>query len=147
MFQLAKSVALSREVVSTSGGGAAEVLTASTGAGIGVGAVAAGRGVVEAKRIPAPFRNKIFVLEKLKVASALGSEEPLVERSVLGRVGPRCTLEENWHDQQLREYLDIIFYMSDSQRLYTLSTCANGLAGPAQASAGYHFGWWLIRPE
>jgi hypothetical protein len=59
-----KSVALSRELVSITAGAAAAELTASTGADGIAGEVAAGSGVVEAKRTPAPLRIKRFVLGK-----------------------------------------------------------------------------------
>jgi len=58
------SVALSRELANGDGSEAAEELTASTGEAAGVVAdVLMEEGPEDAKRTPAPFRIKTFVLE------------------------------------------------------------------------------------
>lgn len=59
-------------------------------------------GVLDAKRMPAPFRINTFVLENWDLVYALGIEAAGLGRSGLARMGPCCTVEEeNWQSQQL----------------------------------------------
>ena len=64
----------------------------------------------------------------------------LLERSGVARVGLCCTFEEeNWGGQQLSKFLRRWTGTCLQQKgLYSPPTNAYGLAGPAQASAGYH---------
>lgn len=61
--------------------------------------------MVEAKRMPAPFRIKRFVLEKGDFVYILEVDAPLSERSGLDLMGAFCTMEEeNWTSQQLARF-------------------------------------------
>ena len=54
------------------------------------------RGVVEAKRIPAPFLIKGLILESCVLGSVRMIGEAFFEWSRLDRMGPLCTEEENY---------------------------------------------------
>jgi hypothetical protein len=91
---LAKSAALSKGEVMTSGGEAAEALTVSVGAyEEALGGVMT-VGVEEAKRIPALFCIKRFVLENRDFMYVLEIDVPFLEASGLCLKGAFCTIEE-----------------------------------------------------
>lgn len=80
----ALSNALSKEVV---GAESTEAATASVGVAVGAGAlgiaISEAAGVVDAKRMPAPFRRRRLVVEDGKGVFALGNGPLLLERSGL----------------------------------------------------------------
>jgi hypothetical protein len=94
-----KSKALSREEVVTSGVEAAEELTALVGFVV-VAAEAMVAGLVEAKRIPAPFRIKVFVFENWDLAFVRRIDARVLERSGLDLMGVFFTEEENCNCKQ-----------------------------------------------
>jgi len=63
-------------------------------AGVVIIGVVVVRGVVEAKRIPAPFRIKRVVLESCILGRVRMIGEAFFDRSGLERMGPLCTEEE-----------------------------------------------------
>lgn len=90
----ALSNALSKEVV---GAESTEAATASVGVAVGAGAlgiaISEAAGVVDAKRMPAPFRRRRLVVEDGKGVFALGNGPLLLERSGLAlmeRVDENC---------------------------------------------------------
>jgi hypothetical protein len=137
----ARSVAASRdEEYSAIGADGGEEAAVSEGIVTG-GAAGDGveTGAVDAKRIPAPFRNISIGRDDIW---DLKTEVTFLERRGLARMGPWCTEEENCEEVSELYAATLLqieqLYLSSTMSVETPPAYANGLARPTKASAGYH---------
>jgi hypothetical protein len=97
-----KSAALSREEGTTSVGVTTEE-PATCGGLNATGELAAETGVVEAKRILAPFRIKGAVLENWFPVYILENKTPFFDRRGLDRIRAFCAIDEHWKESVIDE--------------------------------------------